>query len=577
MSNEIQTFCIDDYRISGITDQISVAVKKGPSSSVMQSYKQISNSTSNILFNVNVPSENTLVNRNIKVNAVLRYTATFGANTTGNIIKVSPVPASFPMNTALSNATCTINNSKVSVQSQDVCEILKKQYTQEFLSHHVQTTPVYVDKYWASIEDAGTDEFPSSYMSGVKYAEKDTNISGRADTDMTVSLFSNVNAIVANNEIPIDAPAGFYVDIVLNVSEPLLGLPCFELKDDEACFLGVNNLELNLLLNDCKRCFYFNSAAEGLISSRSPGSKFPGPTSTSNFFSDETKLTVQYITLHASDYGKLSQGGMASGKNAISYNEFIPYKTATSITLADASTTLTSQQIQMRQIPDKIYISVFPQYSTMPTTLSNHLSFPITNIAITFNNRANLLSEMNVYDLYNMSMRNGNHQSYNEFRGVVRDLNGDQYMSLGSIVVIDPRDLSLDDYLASGSIGTFSFQAQITVGKLHDISHFGTNANVNANVSVIASYGGVFITQQGSSAAMSGLLTKALVLETKDQGNSIGDYEQVSEMQGGNIGRSLTGLSNVLKKHGKSLLKNASIAPRSSAVPMAANRLSKYM
>ena len=136
-----------------------------------------------------------------------------------------------------------------------------------------------------------------------------------------------------------------------------------------------------------------------------------------------------------------------------------------------------------------------------------------------------------------MSKRNGSHQSYNEFRGVVRDLNGTEYLSLGSVLVIDPRDLSLDDYLSSGSIGQYSFQASVTAGALKSIEPFGTTVNLACQLNIICSYGGVLVTQQGSSASMSGLLTKNLVLETKESGMSVGDYEEVESMAGGNIGR----------------------------------------
>ena len=124
--SEIKTVLIDDNRISGITDEILMAVKKGPSSSVIQSYKQISNSSSNVLFNVNVPSENTLVNRNIRVNTTLQMHVVFGGTGATETSVLGVVPASFPLNTGLSSASVTINNTKLTVQSQDICEILKK-------------------------------------------------------------------------------------------------------------------------------------------------------------------------------------------------------------------------------------------------------------------------------------------------------------------------------------------------------------------------------------------------------------------------------------------------------------------
>jgi hypothetical protein len=192
----------------------------------------------------------------------------FDANTTAAAIKVKEaVPASFPLNTGLSSASVTSNNTTLTVQSQDICEIKKKKYDQEFLSKTVQTTPIYVDKYWGSISDAGNDLIPSSYMSGVNYAEKDSNAAGRADVNMTVNLYNMDGVPQAGGEIPAGSVANWYTDYTIKVSEPILGLPTFELKDDEACFLGVNNLELTLQLNDCKHVLYFPADVEARITS----------------------------------------------------------------------------------------------------------------------------------------------------------------------------------------------------------------------------------------------------------------------------------------------------------------------
>ena len=547
MSSEIKTFLINDNRISGITDEVLMPVKKGPSSSVIQSYKQVSNSSSSCLFNVSVPSENTLVNRNLRINAKLQMTVTFDAA----FAAPTPfyvVPSSFPLNTGLASASVTINNTKLSVQTQDVLAVILKQYQQEFLARNVQTSPSYVDKYWGSITDAADDTFPSSYFSGVKYAEKDSNVSARGDSNISFILYkADGGATATQTQFVAADGAGCYADITITVSEPILGLPTFEMKDHEAAFMGVNNLELTLQLNDCQHVLYFPPAIESLISSRSAGVKIENKSNT--FLNDDARLTVNYLTLHPSDYAKMMP------KNVIPYNEFVNYKTTQSIDLTKDSTPIISNQVQLRQVPDKIYINITPTYAKLPTTASNHLSFPISNLSITFNNRANLLSEMDQYDLYTMSRRNGCHQSYQEFRGVVRDYNGTEYLSLGSIIVIDPRDLSLDDYLSSGSIGQFSLQAQATCTKLKSSTNF-TEDTVLCQMNIICSYAGVLVTQQGSSASMSGLLTKNLVLETKEAGNAMGDYEEAAEVSGGNIGRSLTSLGNVLNTKGRKMIKH---------------------
>ena len=171
-----------------------------------------------------------------------------------------------------------------------------------------------------------------------------------------------------------------------------------------------------------------------------------------------------------------------------------------------------------------------PQYSALPTKASNHLCFHISNIGVTFINQANLLSEMHIYDLYTMSKRNRLHQSYNEFRGVVRDVNGSEYLSLGYI-------------------SQYSFQASLNVGALKSTAVFGDTATTAAcQLNIVCGYGGVLVTQQGSSASMSGLLTKNLVLDTKESGLSVRDKQQVDLLAGENIGLSLISLSTVIKK-----------------------------
>jgi hypothetical protein len=93
------------------------------------------------------------------------------------------VGLSFRAQKSLFTPLC-INNTKVSVSTQNVLALLRKQYEQESLAKHVQTNPSYVDKYWGSLSDAANDEFSSSYFSDVKYAEKDSNVSARADSNV---------------------------------------------------------------------------------------------------------------------------------------------------------------------------------------------------------------------------------------------------------------------------------------------------------------------------------------------------------------------------------------------------------
>ena len=67
MSADFKTALIKDSRIAGITSQLTYAVMSGGSSVNYQSFPAISPNSTSMTFNVNVPSENTIVNREILI------------------------------------------------------------------------------------------------------------------------------------------------------------------------------------------------------------------------------------------------------------------------------------------------------------------------------------------------------------------------------------------------------------------------------------------------------------------------------------------------------------------------------
>jgi hypothetical protein len=572
MSSELSTFLIEDPRISRITSDIQVAVKDGPASCVVQGYPTNSNSSSTTLFNVNVPSENTLVDRNLRVQGTIQCVMelTVGANAVP-LAELQIIPSAFPLNQALQSASLTLNNAKVTVQSSDILNIITKQYHQRFLSKHIQTTPSMVDKYYAKAVDAMDNNKPSAWGAGVDNGEKDSDTVGRADSAISYVVYTGAGAVVAGGNLTADTT--YYVEITLEVNEPILGMPTLEFKEDESSYLGINNLELVLQYNDFKNVFNVNKE---LVMSFASGKKFGAQASTL-FLKDDARLMARYISLHPSQYAKLN------AKNILPFDEFIAYKTTLTLP-ADGQgvDNAMTNVISMRQVPDKIFIVVRPQYRSQKAYWSNNLCYPINQVNVTFNNKAGLLSEMDAFSLYQMSRRNGSQQTWNEFRGVVRNGNGTTYTSLGSIIVIDPcRDLGLSDMLSSSSLGQFGFQALVSCNQITGIANSVVG---NIELCVLASYGGVMITERGSSATMSGLLTKTSVLEAKEKGTSSIDYEDVESLSGGNLmKKGITSLGDVIQRNrgsiAKAIRKGADVVggAKSSYSTSGGSKLSKYM
>jgi hypothetical protein len=284
------------------------------------------------------------------------------------------------------------------------------------------------------------------------------------------------------------------------------------------------------------------------------------------------------MSLHASQYSKLNS------KNVLPYDEMVCYKRL--FNGSDAITQMVSDVISMRQIPNFIYMVIRPQYNSMKPQFSNHLCFPVTGLNITFNNVSGILTSYSQNDLYMMSRRNGSEQTWSEFRGVVKSKTGGELAGIGSIIVIDPvRDLGLSDFLSSGSLGQFSFQATVTYDKILGHTYGEATTTLTADqfqameIATICNYGGILINDKGSSSTMSGLLTKQAVLEAKSGNNPSVNYEEIQQMSGGNYSKmGLTNMSGILEKiknMGKG--KGKEFMKMNPSVGDIQNKLSKYM
>jgi hypothetical protein len=312
------------------------------------------------------------------------------------------------MNQALQSATITLNNSKVSVQTQDVLQVYLKQFDQKLLSKHCQMTPSLLDKYFGKVKDATTNDGASSYMSGIKSGEKDSDTVGRFNENFSVIVYSGDVIVAPTPATGVYTVANTAADAVastvrvvcsVTVSEPLLGLPTCEMKENESNYLSINNLELFLQWNDMR--IVFNISGSNLWKS------YAGDSENRLVLDESARLNLKYMSLHASKYYKLNS------RNVLPYDEMVCYKRL--FTGGDAINQQVSDVISMKQIPCYIYMVVRPQYNSMKPQFSNHLCFPITGLNITFNNVSGLLTSYSQNDLYMMSRRNGSQQTWSEF------------------------------------------------------------------------------------------------------------------------------------------------------------------
>lgn len=212
-----------------------------------------------------------------------------------------------------------------------------------------------------------------------------------------------------------------------------------------------------------------------------------------------------------------------------------------------ASSALTSQNIQLNQVPSLIMIAVRVPMSDQK--VENTSSFlQIENISINFNSQSGLLASARPSDLYQISARNGCNQSYYEWVGAVSNVNAGgvaDVATTGSLLVLNPAlDFSMPSYLSGGSLGQFSFQFNITVK--NQFSY-----NVTPEICIITKNDGLFVTQQGTSVIYTGILDKQTVLRSKEA-EPVLDWNHHQRLVGGKLSNmGLSAIGKLIKYHGK--------------------------
>jgi hypothetical protein len=213
-------------------------------------------------------------------------------------------------------------------------------------------------------------------------------------------------------------------------------------------------------------------------------------------------------------------------------------------------TKLTSNSIQLNQIPDKmIIVARLPMSQQSYANTSSFLA--IQQIVCNFNNASGLLSSATQVDLWKMSMRNGSSQNFNEFFGFASVATAEGaglfVPTTGAMLVLNPAiDFGLPNYLSSGSQGNFNFQFNLSVYNQFPYE-------VTPELVLICVNSGIMVTSQGVSNLYTGMLTKELVLKTNEE-KSVDPVSSVeyARLVGGKVGNMpLTALHKLYKKkHG---------------------------
>lgn len=569
--SDFKTVLVRDSTIGDITSDIDFAVKSGASQCTYQRFPSTSASNSAVIFNVQVPSENVVIGRDILLNTGLTFTVRCGgAGVTvpagaklfdiGNNFSLQ----AFPFNSLLTTATVQINNTTVSINMKDVIPSLLRLNDSRELYRWNSTTPSLPDQAYGVYADAiGTNNNPMAAYGNASY---DVDQVPRGAFPLVIAQrYLNGVAQGAGTLAMGTGVAGDVYEIVLTtiVTEPLFlspfiyGHPQF----NQQGLLGINNMAFTLNIDNLAARLCSSTAVQGAGGNwivKSPAGQSPitlgDPYAGTLAFTNPVAvgglapvsapaLLFRFLSTQPSD--------MVETKNIVPYMDFPRYLTASANnpSVANGATaTLTTSNLQINQIPDLFIINIrkpMAQQNCFDPT--GFLS--IRSISINLNNQSGLLSSASTFDLWKMSVKNGSTQSWAEFSGQAFKTDAATgavvpVASTGSLLIINPAyDLSLPDYISCGSLGNYNFQAQISV--------YNQLATMNPEIIVTCVNSGIFTTQQGVSAVYTGILTKEMVLAAKTSGQASAMMSaEVSRMVGGSmLNRGLTTLGKMALRH----------------------------
>ena len=564
--SSFKTVLVRDATIGDVTDDIDFAVKTGAAQSTYQSFPTTSASNSALIFNIQVPSENVIIGRDVLINTGLTATIKLGSQTVaakqvtvGDLAwKYGATDAfhAFPLQSLFSTATAQINNTTVSVNTQDVLPTLLRMNNSRELYRYNSMTPALPDQAYGSYANtfSGGGTAPvaanNSPLASFSTASYDLDQVPRGAFPITYTIRRFALGVFADNN-PISQAVTDTWEIVVStvVSEPIFlspfifGEPCHNSQG----FLGINNMTFTFNIDSsCKRLW---SSANPYITSVELGSA-ANPNGF-NYTAQALGGTIQQVAPSSPSmlfkFLSSQPSDLIATKNIVPYMDFPRYLTSSanaSAITSGSSATLTSSNLQINQMPDLFAITIRKPMATQ-TSADADAFFKVNNISINLNNQSGLLSSATAYDLWRISVRNGSTQSWGEFSGQQSVL-GVNTPTTGSLILLSPAyDLSLPDYISCGSLGNYNFQFQVGV-----TNQFGET--ITPEICAICVNSGIMTTQQGVSSIYTGILTKEMVLDakSKQQASSVTSAE-VKRMVGGSLWN--MPLANILGKAKKAL------------------------
>jgi len=564
MSADIEKLAVFDDRI--VQSRPRYAVEKGALSVTNSPFNAIAANTSQHTYNVLVPSENVFIDRSVDwtstcfLQAQVSFTANASVLTSAAIPLVSPglnaALCPFPLQSLTTTMTATINDTTVTINSQDVLpQVLRM--TDYKKNRLIRTCPTMLDRVqnYSSALLAGNsvlagydqaynvDEVPNGAFPSLAFTQQNgsalaagytppgstysaTLAGGGAGVSIpwTVSSAYGLPSLPSGSSLVSGTTYTWTIWLSFTSTEKLVLSPFVfsDIHEWDTGLFGCQNIQLVMNLQNPSRVI--RSAPYG-------GNQYSAGAMSLYNIQYNTGSTVGAFTNSRVNLQFLtpSLDVPLPPKSVVPYMEFPRYISSNLGTFQNGFNTtqsFSSQTITLPQIPDLLIIYAKPAsgyVATNPAGVTNQPDlnqgdwmFPITNISVNFDNFAGLLSAHTPQQLYKMSVHNGlemdwpswSGQAWSATQGTAPS-SSPLLATVGSMLVLKPgRDIVLQAGQAPSLVGNFVLQFQLTL-----LNNTQNNpSSVQPQIYVITANSGFFETIKGSSRVIKGVLTEQDVI-----------------------------------------------------------------
>lgn len=493
------------YPVSDISESKTYAILRGSKDTLYTPSVSNSASTSSIQYSLPIPSPQTIIDRRM-------YQQWFVQLDFDQDLQLGTNDAfrQFPISSVCTNIQANINNQGVSVDLSDIVHPLMKYRNawSDELSKTLTTTPSMPDAY-------------QNYS--------DWNLYG--DGRNPLSDFGVASPIEPRGGFPITVVTARQIRAV--ITEPLLLLPPFisgNLDMESAGLCGISSLTINVTMSNGLSRMWSSCNTNSLS------------TVTVSFYQNPQLLFRAIAPLETQVIPK-----------AISYpySEYARYTTSVGSVAANATTTVNTNNIQLSNMPNSIYL--YARRSNATSTFLTSDSFAlIQSLSVTLGTSNGKLASATTQDLFQICVNNGFNQGWSSWS-----------FYNGSVLKLKPAfDLPIDSTTAPGSLGTYNLQFTNVV-----IQNQNQSSSVNFDLFVVTESEGVLSVVNGVVSKIVGPITAKDVLASHQK--SMG-YAATKHALGGNF---LSDLWSGVKEVGKQVGKVALPVASQLALPLAKKAL----